>query len=170
MPGMRNLYLANNSVFKVPQPKESVFKAIPALKNQSVLWVELVYETKDKVPVSILKISFNRIDLDDNGQYKLTFDELTKSMRNINLFSFQTPESLGSGNEPLPIPSSLAIPTSAERKALLEYIVDKMPTLKHEAAYSVQKAIANAEAINKEYRDLIIAAAKIRKAKGALEH
>jgi len=48
----------------------------------------------------------------------------------------------------------------------LEYIYDKIPTLKSEAAYFVQKAIANAETINKKNRNLIIDATKIRKAKG----
>lgn len=170
MPGIRNLYIVNDSVIKVPQPKGSTFKAIPSLKNRSVLWVEIIYETKNRVPDSIWRIIFNRIDLDDNGQYELTFDELTKKMRNITLFSFQTPETLGEGNEPLPIPSSIAIPTKTERKALIRYIIDRMPTLKKEAAFSVQAAVVHAEAIHNEYRNLIIKAAKYRRAKESSEH
>lgn len=164
MAGIRYLYITEDlKVIKVPIPKGSAFKAVPGHKNQSVLCVELLYETENRVPVTIWRIIFNRIELDENGQYDLTTDEVSKNMRNVMLFSNQTPESLSEGDDPLPIPSSMTIPTRAQRKALLEYIKNKMPTLHSEAAYMVQQAVAIAEEQNKRYRKLILDAAKIRK-------
>jgi len=95
MAGTRFLFISKEAqVYKVPIPKDFEYKAIPSLADQDVLEVILHYETRNRKPHKLICVSFQRLSLDNNGQYKLTDDEMNNRSRNFREFALHTPETL----------------------------------------------------------------------------
>ncbi|MBS4022978.1 MAG: hypothetical protein KGZ79_11275 [Dethiobacter sp.] len=142
MPGIKFLYITSEGkVYTIPTPNDSTYKAIPELGNSSVLMVNLYYETKNRKPWRLIRVGFDRIQLEEHGQYVLTTQERHDKFYNFNMFGFMTVEELSKGDEPLPIPKAPDIPTAKEKIALINFIRSKYPALWENSPLAVEKAI-----------------------------
>jgi len=166
MPGTRFLFISKEAqIYKVPIPKRFLYKAIPSLADQDVLGVILHYETRNRKPHKLIYVSFQRLSLDNNGQYKLTDDEMIKQTRNFREFAWHSPETLSEIDRPLPIPTAVAIPTQLEKDCLKEYLKEYMPQLVNSGSQVIESAIVSRNKINLENKRLILNASKLRKNK-----
>jgi len=128
--GVKFLYVSREGkVYSVPIPKHFVYKAIPELANQSVLEVNLMYETRNRKPWRLFHIGFDRILLDENGQYTLTDEEVNNGLYNFLNFGYTTAEELSKREEPLTIPKAIVVPDTKEKEVLIKYIKQKYPVL-----------------------------------------
>src|SRR5690606_38403228 len=119
MSGLRYLLINSDyKVYKIPAPKNHIYPSVQELSNQLVLEVILYYETHNRKPNQLLHVSFDRLQLNNDGQFIMTELEREKGLRNFLLFGFETPESLSKRNEPLPLPSAIVTPTILEKEAL----------------------------------------------------
>jgi hypothetical protein len=164
MSGIRYLFISNNNVFKIPTPKDRIYKPIPQLANQDVLEIILYYETINRKPNKLLFISFDRMQLDNHGQYILTQEEINKGSRNFLLFAFQTPEILSKSDKPLPIPSTITIPTKSEKVCLKQYLKEYMPHIYTIGLHIIEKEIQTRNENNIKNIQFVKDAAKIRTA------
>lgn len=164
MSGTRFVFISKgNQVFRIPEPKGSIYKAIPQLANEEVLEVILHYETRDRKPHKLLFVSFNRLCLDINGQNVLTEEEFNGRSRNFILFALQTPETLSKAEEPLPIPTALPIPTQAEKECLKNYLKEFMPQLYPKGLQEIEREIQSRIQINLNNKKFVKDAEKLRK-------
>ena len=163
MSGLRMIFLSDDRrVFKIPHPKNSIYKPVKQLSNETVLEVIFYYETYQRKPVKLLNVFFSRRQLDSKGQYLLTKDEQDRATRNLNLFSFETPETFSKSERQIPIPSALELPTSREKEIIIEYMKDKLPKLYPEGCYVIEKAIQRIKEKNKENKNFVKEVAKRR--------
>ena len=142
-----------------------VYKAVPEWRNQLVLEVILYYKTVNRKPSELLYVSFDRLQLDNDGLYIFTENEQKEKFRNFSLFAFTTPEILSERKEPLPIPSAVVIPTPSEKECLKNYIKNYLPQLYKSSMYIIEKTIQDHIETNKKHKNLVIEAARIRKEK-----
>ncbi|GAU75433.1 hypothetical protein [Fusibacter sp. 3D3] len=167
MSGTRFLFITKDlQIYKVPMPRNYIYKAIPSLHNQDVLKVILHYETENRKPSKLVLVSFQRLTLDHNGQYELTNDEIREGSRNFIEFAYHTPESLSETDQPLPIPTPVALPTQLEKDCLKAYIKKNMPQLVGAGFYIIEREVESRKKINLEHKNLVLNASKLRRKKG----
>jgi len=144
-------------------PKKFVYKAIPEIANQLVLEVNLYFETLNRKPWKLLNVSFDRIQLDEHGQYILTDDEVNNGMYNFTHFAFVTAEDLANRDEPLRIPKAIVIPDSKEKEILFKYIKQKYPDLwENNAAEVIEISILSRKSSHSELVEKVKKASAIR--------
>jgi hypothetical protein len=129
MTGITCVYITkDNDIYKIPIPNGNLYKPVPALAHKEVLFTLLYYETVNRIPSKLISANFDRIQLDNNGGYEFTIDEIKKRNYNFDNYAFSDAESL-SQRDCLPIPQTTIIPTTAEKEALYYYIKEKFPHL-----------------------------------------
>ena len=166
MSSLRMILISEDSkVFKIPIPKEMVYKPVKQLSNQRVLQVTFYYETYDRKPSQLLKIYFDRIDLDDKGQYSYTDDERLRHFRNISIFTLQTPETYSDSTQEVTIPTASEVPTLKEKEAIINYFKDKMPQFYPQGCYILEKAIHESLERNEANKNFMKEVARLRKNK-----
>ncbi|WP_374019097.1 hypothetical protein ABU162_04990 [Paenibacillus thiaminolyticus] len=163
MNGTRWLYISNDfKVYRVPKPKNHVYKSIRELAGQEVLRIILYFEIKERNPFKLLLIEFERITLDLNGGYQLLQAEMSKALYNFFEFGLTTPEELAEKDTPLAIPMAPVIPTNREKEALYNYLKEKFKPLYVDAPYIMEMRINSLKKIHKEYIDLVKQAMKLK--------
>jgi hypothetical protein len=163
MAGTRFLFITKDlQIHKIPIPNECIYKAIPSLANQEVLEVIIHYETINRKPNKLIFVSFQRLLLNANGQYRLTNDEIDERSRNFIEFAYYTPETLSKKEGPLSIPTTLTLPTQIEKECLKDYIKKNMSKLVATGYSVIEREIASRKKINLENKKLIIEASKFR--------
>ena len=129
MTGIKCLYITkDNKICKIPVPNGNLYKPVPWLANEEVLFTLLYYETVNRIPSKLISANFDRIQLNNVGGYELTIDEIKKRYYNFDNSGFNDVELL-SQKDCLPIPQATIIPTTTEKEALYYYIKEKSPHL-----------------------------------------
>lgn len=129
MTGIMCLYITNNSeIYKIPIPNGNIYKAIPSLSNQYVLFSLLYYETVNRKPVNLILANFDRLKLDCNGGYEFTIDEIKRQSYNFDNYGYTDSKEL-SQKDCIPIPQATVLPTKNEKEVLYNYIREKFPSL-----------------------------------------
>ena len=95
MTGIKCVYITkDNDIYKIPVPSGNLYKPVPALANQEVLFTLLYYETINRVPTKLISANFDRIQLDNTGGYELTIAEIKKRYYNFDNYGFSDAELL----------------------------------------------------------------------------
>lgn len=129
MPGIMYLYIARDySLHKIPILNGKVYKPVPTLANEEVLFTLLYYETIARKPSKLILANFDRFQLNSNGSYELTIDEIKKRYYNFDNYGFINAELL-SEEDCIQIPQATILPTNKEKYALYNYIKEKYPSL-----------------------------------------
>lgn len=116
-------------IYKVPNPRNGVFKEVQDLANSSVLYVCLAYEILNRKPFKTVQMWYDRININSNGQYIITDEEIQKKMRNYKNFGFeQIIEAAFDMNIP-EIPDAPALPNSVQKEGLRKYFQSKYSVL-----------------------------------------
>jgi hypothetical protein len=155
MTGCRYLFLSKGDmIIKIPQPKKHKYKSVPQLANQDVLEVILYYEIKDRKPVKLLTVGFDRFRLDTDGNYEETEADRKRAFHNF--FAFGIPSLFNEVEEdkPLQIPIAPIIPTDNEKRILYSYINEKLPNLATEAPYVVESKIRASREKHEEFKNM----------------
>ncbi len=139
-------------VIKIARPKDCKYKSVPQLAGEDVLEVILYYRNKDRKPHKLVMVEFDRFHLDSQGNYVQTEEDRKRIFHNF--FSFGMANLLEGIEEkedkPLPIPVAPIIPTIAEKKALYDYINEKLPNFTTDAPYVVENRI---KAVKEKYEE-----------------
>ncbi|MCO1603498.1 hypothetical protein [Desulfosporosinus nitroreducens] len=142
MSGIKFLFISGKGeVCPIPASKGSDYKAAPELANESVLVVELFYEVKNRKPWRLIHVGFDRIQLDEHGQYILTLEERVSKFYNISHFGLATAEELSKREEPVTIPKALVVPNAKEKEALISFIKRKYPILWKNSPEAIEVSI-----------------------------
>lgn len=132
---------ADGKFYRVPKPKGAMFKAIPGLANQDVLMVSMVYSILNRLPVKILNINFDRVDLDGEGRYVIDDEELFRKLRNVRVFGGGVLGPLAFENGVVEIPDSPVIPSAIEKKGIIAFLKEKYPRLHKTSPYAIEDKI-----------------------------
>lgn len=162
MSGIIHLYVYDNKVFKIPSPKDRTHKAILELANKDVLYTYLVYTTKNRKPDTLTDVFFDKISLDNEGQYRLTKKEIDRKSFNFIHFGFQTIKSLSESEELWIIPQAPVIPNSQEISIILKYLFGNYPSLATNALWVIDSYIADVTQHHKKTIDMIKKAKKLK--------
>jgi hypothetical protein len=166
--GIRWLFISNDCrVFRIPKPKNWVYKPVKELSGQEVLEVILYYETRDRKPFKLLRIEFDRIRLDPKGKYVFNDEDRERGMYNFLEFELTTPEKLANSDRPLAIPIAPVTPLPKEKAVLYAYLKGKLPILAKEAPLVLENAIQFAEQTHQKFIKLIKQAKKLKEGKYA---
>ena len=166
MAGFKFLYISGEGkVFKIAQPKDGVFKAVPELAGQPVLRVFLHYETKNRKPWRLTVLDFDRIQLDSKGQYHLTDDEMNARMRNFREYGYVTAEELSKKTDPWVIPNAPVVPNKVEKESLVKFIKIQYPLLWENSPETLEQTLRWKQSLHQKNLDLIKEAIKLRKSK-----
>lgn len=96
------------------------------LACQTVIMMEMTYETRNRKPFKINRITFDRVSFDDQGIYDSRGASNTKEFGvKLEYLFFNLYETF----DPLPIPIAPIIPTEKEIAAIKAYLDRKYPAL-----------------------------------------
>jgi hypothetical protein len=155
MTGFMNLYITKNcEVHKIPIPNGKVYKPVPVLADQEVLFTLLYYETINRKPSNLIMVNFDRFQLNSDGGYQLTIDEIKKRCYNFDNYAFIYDKLLSEKNC-LQIPQATILPTNNEKVALYDYIKEKYPSLWNNFPQALQCYIQNCLDRDLELRRLV---------------
>lgn len=162
MTGIMCLYITSKcDICKIPIPNGKVYKPIPSLANEEVLFTMLYYETLDRKPSNLIIANFDRFQLDANGGYELTLDEIKKRYYNFDNYGFVDSELL-SENNCIQIPQATVLPTENEKEALYNYIKEKYPSLWRNFCERIESYIQNCIHNDLELKKLVKKASLLR--------
>ena len=124
---MRAKYLLLHDlvVTEIPAAKFKNKLVLPKMKNQLAVLIEVIYETENRKPNSIVRITFDQISFDKEGIYDVGESTLSKEFRVKLQYAIIVNES----KKPLPIPIAPAIPNKEQLLAIKEYLNKKYPML-----------------------------------------
>ena len=157
------LYISSErKVYKIPQPKGNIYKAIPELAEQEVLIVSLIYEIRERKPWRLITMYFDRIELDKQGQYQWTKEEMSSKMHNAIHFGFTTPEELSERTQVV-IPEAPVNPTKFEIEVLKEYLKTQEPNLWKNSPEILGFSIRANEVVYKKLKNMVKKASEIKR-------
>lgn len=163
MAGLRYLFITKeNQVYKITTPKNYNYPAISELKGEYVLEVILYYETLNRKPYRLLNVTFDRLQLNDEGRYVYTLEEQKEKTYNYIFFIYNTPEELSKKEGPIILPRATIIPTQGEKEALKRYIEVEIPQVNKYGTHAIEEAIQKNKAIHRNLIQLVKDAAKLR--------
>jgi hypothetical protein len=140
--GIKFLFIGGEGeIYPIPASKGSAYKAVPRLANESVLVVELFYETENRKPWRLIYVGFDRVQLDGHGQYILTMEERGSKFYNISHFGLASAEELSKREEPIAIPKAPVVPNAKEKEALISFMKRKYPILWGNSPEAVELSI-----------------------------
>jgi hypothetical protein len=151
--GTRFLLISKESkAYKIPKPNNSIYKPVPELNNQEVLEVNLIYGTENRKPSELIRILFDRIILDHNGGYEVTWEGDSFS-KFIHLLSENQ-------NNRINLPMKPVLPTEKEKTCILNYIKTHLQSLYENAPYILEAEIKQRE---EHFKEEMIKAKKFSK-------
>ena len=161
--GIRWLYISKiGQVFKIPNPKNLVFKPVPELAGESVLEVSFCYEIKNRKPWMLTKLFFDRITLNSDGQFVMNDQDRQRAFRNFSIFGFATAEDISKRKGPLPIPNAPIIPNQLEKQALINYLKSVYPILWENSPNILEQEIQQRLKMHQDQIDTIKIASLLR--------
>lgn len=164
MGGIKWLYISKeNKIYKVPNPKNGIFREIKELSEQDVLKVMLYYRTKNRKPDKLVMVEFDRITLDSNGVYEVIDEREKRMLQNAFQFIYNTPQQLADNKSPFELPQEPSVPSNIEKIALYEYLNQNFPNLGNDAPAIVENAISSLKKIHQKKINLIEETNKLRK-------
>lgn len=156
MPGLKNICVYNGNTYEFPLSKIANRKIVESkLSGQTVLHVELLYETQNRKPYSIIRIHFSKITFDNNGIHDMNGDLLSEDFqveseyRNREIYEALSKRQ-GQELNPLPIPKAPIIPTSEEIDTLKDYLYRKYPLLLQNSPYEIEETIQDVQERHKD--------------------
>jgi len=154
MAGFLNLCICTDGkVIKVPNVKWDNNKGIIELSEQEVLHVHIAYELEERNPSGIIGIWFDRLLLDELGQY--TLNKNHPALQNFINYSLASAEDLCERGGPLTIPAAPVVPTQFEKEALNTYLKNKYPVLLKNSPQTIELTINRLNEQHREYIDLV---------------
>lgn len=154
MAGFLNLCICTDGkIIKVPNVKWDNNKAIPQLSEQKVLHVHIAYDTEERKPSMIIGVWFDRLLLDESGQYTLNKDH--PSLKNFINYGLASAEELCERQGPLTIPLAPIVPTQFEKEALNRYLKNKYPILLKNSPQTIELTINRLNGQHRGYIDLV---------------
>lgn len=117
------------------------------LAGKTVIMMEMTYETKDRRPFKIIRITFERASFDNKGIYDIHKDAPSQAFAVKLKYMFSK---LYKKNEPLPIPIAPVIPTKQEVEILKAYLNKKYPALLQNSPNVIEKWITIAKEQHKK--------------------
>lgn len=137
-----------NTVHEIPLTKVKDGKMeAPIFSNQSVLKMEMVYETKNRKPNKILRIIFNNILFNSDGIYDYGAASVSKEFQ-VKLEYIMS--GIGLESSPLPIPIAPVIPSNKEVELLKNHLNNKYPLLLFNSPYALEEAINQSKVQHQE--------------------
>ncbi len=162
MAGFLNLCICmDGKIIKVPNVKWDNNKSIPQLSEQEVLHVHIVYDTEERNPNMIIGVWFDRVQLDELGQYSLNKNH--PSLQNFIEYAFVSAEELCERNEPLTIPAAPVVPTQFEKESLNTYLKNKYPVLLKNSPHAIELTINRLNEQHRKYIGLVKKANSLRR-------
>lgn len=162
MTGIMSLYIAKDcTVHKIPIPNGKVYKPVPTLANEEVLFTLLYYETINRKPSNFILANFDRFQLNGEGGYELTIDEIKKRYYNFDNYGFVNAELLSEDNC-IQIPQATILPTNKEKHALYNYIKEKYPSLWRNFPEALECYVKNCISNDLELKELVKKASILR--------
>jgi hypothetical protein len=104
------------------------------LSGQDILRLEIIYDIQNKKPNNIIRILFDRITFDRNGEC----DFRRKREESKRIYDYMFDDNVQS---PLPIPKALFFPTKSEIITIKNYLNRKYPALLKNEPYAIEYAI-----------------------------
>lgn len=164
MGGIRYLFISRaDKVHKIRIPVNNQYPAVKELQDELVLEVILNYETQNRKPYRLVNVTFDRLQLNEEGRYIYTEEEQKERFYNFKLFAFNTPESLSEREGPIYLPRAIAIPTEREKETLIKYIEKEMPLMYQSGLQAIDDAIYKNQEIYDNLIYLVKEAAKLKK-------
>ena len=160
--GFINLYICRDGkVIKLSRGKWDKNEPMYKLSLQEVLHVQIAYESVQRIPSIMLGVWFERLQLNEVGQY--TLNRYHPAMQNFIKYAFDSAEELSKRDEPLTIPVAPIIPTQFEKEALNAYLKNKFPVFLKNSPQKIELTIKRLREQHKEYIELIKKANDLRK-------
>ena len=154
MAGFLNLCICTDGkIIKVPNVKWDNNKGIPELSAQEVLHVHIAYDIEERKPSRIIGVWFDRLQLDELGQYNLNINH--PSLQNFIKYAMASAEQLCEREEPLAIPEAPVLPTQFEKEALNAYLKNKYPVLLKNTPHTIELTINRLKEQHRGYIDLV---------------
>lgn len=137
---VKYICVTDEAVYEIPfyQIKGGKFPR-RELASQTVIMMEMTYETKNRRPFTIIRIVFERVTFDKHGIYD------ARAVSDSEEFAVKRAYTLSQLDEitdPLPIPIAPVILTEIEINAIKAYLNRKYPALLKNAPSAIEEWIA----------------------------
>lgn len=142
----------NNEIYKIPKSYYGQCKSITKLANMNVLEVVLIYETLNRKPEKLIKIEFNRYQL--NHEAYATDKYNSNALQNFLNYGLTSADDLCLRKE-IPIPRAFIAPNEKEKQAIYDYLKTKYPVLWDDCSYLTELCIKKQNDIVDEYKELV---------------
>lgn len=146
--GIKYLCVFDGKVYEIPvyKIKDGKFPK-KELAGQTVIMMEMIYETKNRRPYKIVRIAFDRVSFDENGIYDVRKDAASEVIGVKLEYMYSK---LHKKTEPLPIPIAPVIPTDEEVKIIKQHLQKKYPILYKNSSNAIEEWIREAEEQHKK--------------------
>ncbi|MBS4223321.1 hypothetical protein [Lederbergia citrea] len=135
-----------NKIYEIPISKIKNGKMMKSeLADQTVLMMEMIYETENRKPFRISRLNFQRVSFDTKGIYDVKAEAASEEFRIKLSFIFNDIVS-----EQLPIPIAPCIPSNKEIQVLELYLNNKYPSLLINTPHAIKNLILRSIEIHKE--------------------
>src|SRR5699024_3901109 len=146
---IKYLCILKDKVVEIPVSKIKNGNMIKKeLSGETVLKVEMIYETENRKPSKIVNMNFNKITLDKHGDYDVNStsksDNLQVKLEYI--FSDFSVDEI----KALPIPIAPSIPTNEEILIIKTYLDNKYPLLLKNSPRAMEDSIYRMKNIHKK--------------------
>ena len=147
---IKYLCILKENVFEIPVSKIKNGKMIKAeLSGETVLMMEMIYETENRKPFKIVNINFDKVTFDQNGVYDVNSTSRSKSFQ-IKLEYIFSGLLNTDGVKALPIPIAPYLPNDEEIQVIKIYLERKYPLLLRNSPRAIEKSIYRMNEIHKE--------------------
>ncbi|SLL37277.1 Uncharacterised protein [Mycobacteroides abscessus subsp. abscessus] len=146
---IKYLCVSKGKVVEIPVSKIKNSKMIKTeLSGETVLMMEMIYETENRKPFKIGKIHFDKVTFNQDGIYDIQATS-TKYFQIKLEYAFSDIHNTIESKS-LPIPIAPCIPTEEEIQAIKIYIDRKYPFLLINSPRVIENSISKSKEIHKE--------------------
>lgn len=142
----------NNEIHKVPKSYYDESKTIIKLSNTTILEVMLIYDVLNRKPEKLVRIEFNRCQIDSFANIVNRND--SNALENFLNYSGCTADEL-SLREQIPIPRAYTFPTDKEKQVLYDFLKKKYPVLWNDCPYITEFLIKKQTDMFDQYKELV---------------
>ena len=144
------LCILKDQVVEIPVSKIKNGKIIKnELSGETVLKVEMIYETENRKPLKIVNMNFNKITFDRHGVYDVNNTSASKNFQ-VKLEYIFSHFSNADEIKALPIPIAPSIPTDEEVLTIKTYLDKKYPLLLTNSPRAMEDSIYRMKKIHKK--------------------
>lgn len=144
------LCILKDQVVEIPVSKINNGKMIKKeLSGETVLEIEMIYETENRQPLKIVNMNFSKITFDKNGVYDVNNTSTSKKFQ-VKLEYIFSDFSNTNEIKALPIPIAPSIPTDEEILTIKTYLNKKYPMLLTNSPRAIEDSIYRINKIHKE--------------------